>query len=77
VTVLATSDLEELTVVRSLLDAEGIRHAVLDEEAVRLGAARSLSLLFGRAEPRARIQVRPADFDRARELLETDGTTNR
>jgi hypothetical protein len=67
--VLETGDLEELTVVRSLLEAEGIPHAVLDEEAVRLGPARSLNLLFGRREPRARVQVRASDAERAAELL--------
>lgn len=66
---LETADLGELTVVRSLLAAEGIAHAVLDEEAVRLGPARSLALLFGGPEPRARVQVGARDAERAAELL--------
>ncbi|HVS14269.1 MAG TPA: DUF2007 domain-containing protein [Thermoanaerobaculia bacterium] len=68
---LETADLEELTVVRCLLEAEGIAHAVVDEEAVRLGPTRSLGLLFGGPEPRARVQVRASDEERARELLDT------
>jgi len=68
--VLETADLAELTVVRSLLDGEGIGYVVIGEEAVRLGPMRALSSLFATRQPMAKLQV---DARRAAEVDELLG----
>ena len=70
---LETSDLAELTVVRSILEAAELRCVVIDEESVRMGLARPLSLMFGGPPPKARIQVHAKDAESARELLRETG----
>ena len=68
-TVLETADLAELTVVRSLLDGEGIGYVVVGEEAVRLGPMRALSPLFGIRLPAAKLQVAATRAAEVEELL--------
>lgn len=66
---LETADLAELTVVRSLLDAEGIAYVVVGEEAVRLGPMRALNPLFSSKLPTARLQVAASEAQQVAALL--------
>lgn len=68
--VLVTASLSELSVAKSVLEAEGVAFVVTGEESARMLAAPLLAPLLGERLTGARLLVQREDLEIARALLQ-------